>query len=149
MGISNILVYATNFKIEKGRWGYKWFGFCDGKRFTVIQDAKIQEVTFDELSGEYMIGNENHRKLLPMEIQKLTYENPLSNHYFECLKHKELSFEIVMQIIEKGYDVKNIKMEDYCKYCDKGEPFSFRYIDKETKKVIVTIFEDLSVVWEE
>ena len=153
MEINNILVYATPFEISQGKWGYKWIGFYNGKRLTIIEDPSVTEISFMETSFEEnnYVFSKSCKEELPMEIKKFIYSNPLSNRYFLYGKDKEITIEIVMQIIEKGYDISDIKMEIYSPYGNEKqeEPFLCRYICKENEKVLVEIQEDRSILWRE
>lgn len=149
--MENILVYATPFEIEKGKWGYKWIGFCYGKRFSVIFNPYETEMIIDTENGNYLFYEKQQRKSLPTEIKKLTYEKPLSNHYFLLNKGKSVSLEVVMMLIEKGYNIENIVMNPYIKYT-KGnydDQYLCQYLERETKKIIVEILNDESVLWKE
>lgn len=142
--MENILVYATPFEIEKGKWGYKWIGFCYRKRFSVIHNPYETEMIIDIENGNYLFFEKQQRKSLPPEIKKLTYGIPLSNKYFILNKGKSVSIEVVMMLIEKGYDINNITMQ---LNLENGNDYLCQYLEKETEKVIVEILNDESVLW--
>ena len=146
--MSNLLVYCTPFEIQKGKWGYKWIGFSEGKRFSVIQDPNSKKIYNG--NGEYVFSDNNQRELLPKEILKLTYSTPLSNSYFLFGKGKEVSLEVVMELIEKGYDITGIAMQKYFPYINgkrNEENYLCQYLKKDTREIIVEILDDESVFW--
>ena len=139
-GKTNRLVYATPFEMEKDKWGYKWVGICNGKRFSVIQNPYGNEVILDEEKQEYTFVTNDQRNLLPSEIIKLIWQIPLSNKYFILSDNgKEISIEVVLELLEKGYDISKIEME-------KVDPSILcRYVME--NKVIVEILQDKSILW--
>lgn len=147
--MENMLVHSTPFEIEKDKWGYKWLGFCYGKRFSVILNPETESYS-DEENGNYILGSDSERKSLPEEIRKLTYAKPLSNDYFLLSKGKETSIEVVMMLIERGYNIENIIKKPYLSYINgkhNGDTYLCEYMDKKTERVIVEILDDESVLW--
>ena len=61
--MENILVYATPFEIEKGKWGYKWIGFCYEKRFSVIFNPYETEMIIDTENGNYLFYEKGARRI--------------------------------------------------------------------------------------
>lgn len=148
--MKDILVYATPFEIEKGKWGYKWIGFCYGKRFTMIQNPYATEMIIDKENGNYVISNNDQKELLPTEIKKFIYGVPVSNHYFLLDKGKNgkaVSLEVVMELIEKGYDMENIIMKKHSSIFNRNENFLCKYLEKETENIIVEIIDYETIIW--
>jgi hypothetical protein len=146
MKISDILVYSTPFEMEKNKWGQKWIGFYNGKRFLVVLNPNATEMVSNEIKNEYIISSTKQVKTLPDTLQKLIYSIPLSNRYFLYGKHREISVEAVMMLIEKGYNINNIIMVKYCKYTDE-DTYLCRYIDKGNGKIIARIQTDKTILW--
>ena len=137
--INNILVYATPFKITDD----KWIGFCYGKRFVAIENPYISEMNFDVEKGEYVFADRIQQDLLPTEIRKMIYLVPLSNEFFSLRVGKEQSIEIIITLIEKGYDIK----KDIVCYKHGEDPY--QVCEKLTDNLIVKITEYLNVIWNE
>ena len=137
--MQNILVYATPFEIENGKWGYKWIGVYNGKRFIVIQNPYVKNIFVDQEKQEYIFTTYEQRKLLPLEIQKIAFGSlPLPNKYFILESGKKnMSIEIVVSLIEEGYDIKCIELDK----------MHYKYIETKTKNIIAEILEDNSVLW--
>jgi hypothetical protein len=146
MKIPDILVYSTPFEMEKNKWGQKWIGFYNGKRFLVVLNPNATEMVSNEIKNEYIISSTKQVKTLPDTLQKLIYSNPLSNRYFLYGKDREISIEVVMMLIEKGYDINNIYLKKHCKYIDK-DIYLCRYIDKANDKIIIEVQADKSILW--
>ena len=147
--MKDILVYATPYNFEKEKWGYKWIGVCNGKRFVVLLDPCITEINFDTKNENYLIGK-NQELLLPKEIQKIIRQVPLSNRYFLMGKGKSVSIEVVVMLIETGYCIQDIIMQNYHKFTENGinpETYLCRYIERETGNIIAEILEDETVIW--
>lgn len=138
--ISDVLVYAM--PIECGdKWGYKWIGFCYGKRFSVIANPCEEKIILDKENGVYVFGNKEQENLLPDEIRKIMYSSPLPNRLFSMRVEKEKSFEIIMRLIESGYDVQN----DIVCHATRNSPY--QVCDVKTGNVLVEIQENGVVVW--
>ena len=145
--MENILVYATPYKATENKWGYKWIGFYNGKRFLILQNPDTTEMMLNEIENKYIYSTKEQEELLPEDLRKLSYQSPLSNHYFLYGNDREITIEVVMQLIEKGYNISKITMEQYSKYCNGNEEFLCRYIYN--GNVIITILKDKSIRWEE
>ena len=144
--MENILVYVSPIEIEKGKWGYKWIGICNGKRFSVIRNPYATEMVFDQSKQEYLFIIESQKDILPMEIKRLMYSTPLPNRYFLLGKGKFVSIEVVVSLIEKGYDITKVKKELYYPYINGNyNPYLCRY--KTETEIIVEILDDESIVW--
>ena len=138
--ISDVLVYAM--PIQCGDiWGYKWIGFCYGKRFSVIANPCEENIILDKENGVYVFGNKEQEELLPVEIRKIMYSSPLPNRLFSIRVEKEKSFEIIMMLIERGYDVQN----DIVCHVTRNSPY--QVCEVKTGKVLVEIEENGTVVW--
>lgn len=146
--MENILVYSTPFKITEKKWGHKWIGFYNGKRFKLLQVDTTDFVcseTETEIIYTFCKANEN---MLPEGLNRIRYKPALSNHYF-LYKEKEITIEIVMQLIEKGYDIHKIKMEIPLSWNDNEAEFLCRYVDKANGNIIVEVQKDKSILWKE
>lgn len=141
--IPDILVYATHYKIEENVWGYKWVGFCYGKRFVVMEDPCKNKIDFNSEEGIYVFTKNEEQNLLPTAILKLTHSSPLSNEYFSLRIGKEKSIEIIMSLIEEGYDIEKDIV------CYKHEKCPYRVCEKTTGNILVEMTEDAVVVWSE
>lgn len=141
--MKDILVFARNFNLGKEKWGFKWCGFCNGKKFIVLCDPYAKEISFDSKNGMYIIGNYEQRKLLPANIYYMLVEPSLSNEYFILGKELELTTQIVLKIIESGYNIDNI----YMKRGTSKENFLCRYINKENGYVVAEILKDHTIIW--
>lgn len=151
--IKNVLVYASSFEIEKDKWGYEWKGFYNGKSF-LMRQIPGAELRIDEEKNEYIFSATGQEKLLPDVLERFRYSNPLPNNYFIIDKGKEaklISVNIIMHIIEKGYDINNITVKRYCDYINgkrnNESIYLCRYIDIRTGAVIAELQEDLSILW--
>lgn len=146
--MENILVLSTPFKITDKEWGHKWIGFYNGKRFKLIK-RRIADFVYSETETEivYTFSTDNEH-ILPFELNRMMYKPALSNLYFLYGKDKEMTVEIVMQLIEKGYDISTIKMIKYRSYFD-TEEFLCRYINKVNGNIIVEVQTDKSILWKE
>ena len=138
--IPDILVYATPFEVSDNNWGYKWIGFYNNKRFSVIQKSNDGNVYIDEQHGEYIFEENEQVRLLPEKLCKLIHRNPLPNKYFSLRVAKEESFEIIMKLIENGYDIEN----DIICLCSKEYPY--QVCDK-NNRIIAEITVEGRVVW--
>ena len=144
--MENILVYSTPFKITDKEWGHKWVGFYKGTRFK-LKEVKTTEFIYSETETEIICmfckGNEH---MLPEGLNRMRYNPALSIHYF-LYKEKEITFEIVMQLIEKGYNIHNIKMETPLSWNNNEAEFLCRYIDKSNGNIIIEVKKDKSIIW--
>lgn len=146
--MENILVFSTPFKITDKEWGHKWIGFYNGKRFKLIEKHAtdfLYSETETEIICIFCKANENK---MVFDLHKMMYKPALSIYYFLSGKDRETTVEIVMQLIEKGYDISKIKMITYCKYFD-TEEFLCRYINKANGNIIVEIQTDKTILWKE
>ena len=146
------LIYANHYvrpelSNDKGKWGYIWIGFCNGKRFSIIGDPALKADEIDDENGIYKICKRENIKLLPSELQRMIYGIPLSNKYFMFgTEFLEKSIEVVMSIIENNYDIDKVEMVKYMSFINGDDKFVCRYIETETQNVIVEIQED-AIIW--
>lgn len=138
--ISDVLVYAMPIQCGN-KWGYKWIGFCYGKRFSVIANPCEENIILDKENGVYVFGDKEQEELLPVEIRKIMYSSPLSNRFFSMRVEKEKSFEIIMRLIESGYDVQN----DIVCHATKNSPY--QVCEVKTGNVLVEMKENGIVNW--
>ena len=150
--MKDILVLETPYRIknrnqnEKDIWGYKWIGFCNGKRFVVTLNP--YDTIIDEVNGIYSFTTNEEENVLPERIRKVMYSHPLSNQYFILHANgKETSIEVVMQLIEKGYDITKVTKDIYFGHKSEEKPYLCKYINEETGKLIVTIVTEGKVIW--
>ncbi len=139
--IPDILVYSTPFEISDDQWGYKWIGFYNGKRFSVIQRKCDGNIQLDEEKGIYVFEENEQTNLLPEGLRKLIYKNPLSNKYFSLKIGKEQSFEIIMTLIENGYDIEN---DIVCRWTTE---YPYQVCEKKNNRILAEIMVDGKVVW--
>lgn len=146
--MENILVYATPFKIEEKKWGYKWIGFYNGKRFEMLETDTTEFMHSETENKNIYIFSKANEDMLPHELSRMRFQVPLSIHYFLYGKEREITIEIVMELIEKGFNISLIKMEKYNPYGNGNtNPFLCRYINKANGNIIVEIQTDKTILW--
>ena len=139
--IPNILVYSTPFEVSNDCWGYKWIGFYNGKRFSVIQRKCNGHIQLDKENGIYVFEENKQTDLLPEGLRKLIYKSPLPNKYFSLRIGKEQSFEIIMTLIEIGYDIEN---DVICRWTTE---YPYQVCEKKTNRILAEITVEGNVVW--
>lgn len=106
--MEDMLVFMSPFEATKDNWGYMWVGFCDGKRF-VVQGYEGAGDSCDVENGRYFFSIKEECDHIPEKIHNVMRKHPLESPLFMSGERRWISLEVVMQIIEKGYDITKVE----------------------------------------